>query len=86
ASSFAPYKIYNIGNNRPVELSDFISVLEEHLGKKAVKEYLPMQSGDVAETFADIDDLMADVGFKPSTPIEEGLKRFIGWYKNYYRI
>jgi UDP-glucuronate 4-epimerase len=69
-----------------VELSDFISVLEEHLGKKAVKEYLPMQSGDVAETFADIDDLMADVGFKPSTPIEEGLKRFIGWYKNYYRI
>ncbi|MDH7565698.1 MAG: NAD-dependent epimerase [Clostridiales bacterium] len=86
ASSFAPYKIYNIGNNRPVELSDFISVLEEHLGKKAVKEYLPMQSGDVEETFADIDDLAADVGFKPSTPLEEGLKRFIGWYRDYYRI
>ena len=83
-TSQAPYKVYNIGNNQPVELMKFISVLEDKLGKKAVKNFLPMQPGDVPETFADIDDLMEDVGFKPATTIEQGIKKFINWYKDYY--
>jgi len=86
ATSFAPYKIYNIGNNKPVELSHFIEVLEMKLGKKAVKNFLPLQDGDVPETFADIDDLTRDVGFKPDTSIEEGIGNFVDWYKQYYRI
>ena len=80
----APYRIYNIGNNQPVELLYFIEVLENALGKKAIKEMLPMQPGDVPETYADIDDLVADVGFKPSTSIEEGISRFADWFKWYY--
>ena len=84
ASSFAPYKLYNIGNNKPVELLIFIETLEEKLGKKAVKKFLPIQDGDVPETFADVDDLMKDVGFKPSTAIEEGLGRFVDWYLEYF--
>lgn len=83
-TSQAPYKVYNIGNNQPVELMKFISVLEDKLGKKAVKNFLPMQPGDVPETFADIDDLMEDVGFKPATTIEQGIKKFVNWYKDYY--
>lgn len=83
-TSYAPYKIYNIGNNSPVELMRFIEVLEDCLGKKAEKRLLPMQSGDVASTYADVDDLMRDVGFKPSTPIESGIKRFVAWYLDYY--
>jgi len=83
-SSSAPYKIYNIGNNNPVKLTRFIEVIEEKLGKKAIKEYLPMQPGDVPATYADVDDLMSDVGFKPSTSIEEGVGRFVDWYKEYY--
>ena len=86
ASSFAPYKIYNIGNNQPVELLYFIEVLESKLGKKAVKNFLPLQEGDVPETYADVDDLMRDVGFKPSTSIETGIENFVGWYKQYYKI
>jgi UDP-glucuronate 4-epimerase len=79
-SSSAPYRIYNIGNNRPVGLLRFIEVLEEKLGRKAVKNLLPMQPGDVAVTCADVEDLMRDVGFRPATPIEEGLGRFVDWY------
>ncbi|MBX2895013.1 MAG: NAD-dependent epimerase [Cyclobacteriaceae bacterium] len=86
ATSFAPYKIYNIGNNNPVELLRFIEVLEEKLGKKAVKNFLPLQDGDVPATFANIDDLMQDVGFKPATTIETGIGNFVNWYKNYYKI
>jgi len=86
ASSFAPYKIYNIGNNQPVELLHFIEVLESKLGRKAVKNLLPLQEGDVPETYADVDDLMQDVGFKPSTTIETGIGNFVNWYKEYYKV
>jgi UDP-glucuronate 4-epimerase len=82
--SYAPYKLYNIGNNKPVELMHFIEVLEDCLGKKAEKNLLPIQAGDVPATYADVDDLIKDVGFKPSTPIEEGIKKFVEWYKAYY--
>ncbi len=85
-SSAAPYKLYNIGNHNPVELMRFIEVLEDHLGVKAVKNMLPMQPGDVPATFADVDDLVRDVGFKPSTPIEVGIERFVTWYRSYYRV
>lgn len=86
ATSFAPYKVYNIGNNQPVELIHFIEVLENKLGKKAVKNFLPLQDGDVPETFADVDDLVNDVGFKPSTSIETGIGNFVNWYLDYYKI
>lgn len=84
--SFAPYRIYNLGNNDPVELLRFIEVLEECLGKKGEKNLLPLQPGDVPATFADIDDLVRDVGFKPETSIEEGLGKFVEWYRNYYQV
>ena len=83
-SSSAPYKIYNIGNNNPVELIKFIEAIEDVLGKKARKAFMEMQPGDVAATYADVDDLMADVGFKPATPIETGIKRFVEWFKAFY--
>ncbi len=86
ATSRAPYRIYNIGNNRPVELLRFIEVIEKKLGKTAVKEMLPMQPGDVPATYADVDDLMRDTGFAPSTPLETGISRFIDWYRDYYQI
>ena len=86
ATSFAPYKIYNIGSNHPVELLYFIETLEKNLHKKAKKIFLPMQPGDVPATCADVDDLMADVGFKPATSIEEGIKKFLSWYKDYYKL
>jgi UDP-glucuronate 4-epimerase len=82
--SKAPYRVYNIGNHTPVELEHLIATLEDALGKKAVKEYLPMQAGDVPATYADVQDLEEAVGFKPATPIEEGVKRFVAWYRNYY--
>ena len=85
-TSYAPYRIYNIGNNSPVELLRFIEVLEEKLGRKAIKNLLPIQPGDVPATCADVDDLMRDVGFAPETPIEEGIGRFVEWYREYYRI
>lgn len=85
-TSFAPYRIYNIGNSSPVELLRYIEVIEENLGKKAVKNFLPLQDGDVPETFADVDDLMRAVDFKPATSIETGIKNFIDWYLNYYKI
>lgn len=83
--SLAPYRIYNIGNNNPVQLMHMIETLEKNLGKTANKNFLPMQPGDVLATFADVDDLMNDVGFKPSTTIEEGLEKFVEWYKSYYK-
>jgi UDP-glucuronate 4-epimerase len=86
ASSLAPYKIYNIGNNSPVELLYFIESIESCLNKKAKKNFLPLQPGDVQATYADVDDLMADVGFKPATPIEQGIKIFVDWYRQYYQV
>ena len=85
-TSFAPYKVYNIGNNKPVKLERFISVLEEKIGKKANKIYMDMQPGDVLKTYADVSDLENAVGFKPDTSIEEGLGKFVEWYKNYYKL
>ena len=85
-SSRAPYKMYNIGNNSPVGLMQCIEVLEHRLGRKAEKNMLPLQPGDVPETWADIDDLVRDVGFKPSTPIEVGIERFVKWYRSYYPV
>jgi UDP-glucuronate 4-epimerase len=85
-SSYAPYRIYNIGNNQPVALLDFIAAIEKALGRTAVKEMRPMQAGDVTATYADIDDLTRDVGFRPSTPIEEGIRRFVNWYRGYYEV
>jgi UDP-glucuronate 4-epimerase len=84
ASSRAPYRVFNIGNNKPVPLPVFIELLEKHLGKTARKEFLPFQKGDVKETYADIDALDNYVGFKPATTIEEGIARFVEWYKEYY--
>jgi UDP-glucuronate 4-epimerase len=86
ATSFAPYKIYNIGNNKPIDLLDFIEALEKALQKKAIRNFMPIQPGDVAETFADIDDLVNEVQFKPSTSIEEGIEKFVNWYLEYYKI
>jgi UDP-glucuronate 4-epimerase len=85
-SSRAPYKVYNIGNNNPVELMHFIEVLESCLGKTAEKNLLPIQPGDVPITYADVDDLVRDVGFRPSTAIEVGIERFVNWYRAYYNI
>lgn len=82
----SPYKIYNIGNNQPVQLNDFIQVLEKHLGKKAIKKLLPIQPGDVPETFADIDELVKDIDYKPQVSIEEGIEKFVEWFKDYYKI
>ena len=79
----APYKLYNIGNNQPVTLRRFITALEMALGQKAVENHLPMQPGDVPVTYADVDELIADVGFKPATEVEDGLERFVRWYRNY---
>ncbi len=83
--SNARYKIYNIGNNQPVELLTFIEVIEKAMGKEAIKNFLPMQPGDVPRTYADVDDLMRDVGFKPTTNIEQGIESFVRWYKDFYQ-
>ena len=84
-TSKAPYRLYNIGNNNPVELLHFIDVIAKALGKTAHKRLLPMQPGDVPATYADVDDLKRDVGFQPATPIEEGVRRFVNWYRAYYQ-
>jgi UDP-glucuronate 4-epimerase len=86
ARSAAPWRVYNIGNNQPAELMDVVAHLEQALGRKAEREMLPMQPGDVPATYADVDDLMRDVGFRPSTPIAEGVRRFVEWYREYHRI
>ena len=85
-TSYAPYRIYNIGNHNPVELIKFINVIEDCLGKKATMNLMDIQPGDVPATCADVDDLMKDVGFKPDTPIEEGISRFVEWYRGYYKL
>jgi UDP-glucuronate 4-epimerase len=82
----APARIYNIGNNRPEDLMDVVAVLEKELGREAVKQMLPMQPGDVLATYADIDDLTRDVGFRPATSIEDGIRAFVAWYREHYRI
>ena len=85
-TSYARYKIYNIGNNHPVQLMDFIAAIEDALGKKAIKNFMDLQPGDVPATYADVDDLIEDVGFKPDTSIEAGIGRFVEWFKEYYKI
>jgi UDP-glucuronate 4-epimerase len=85
-TSSAPWRIYNIGNNNPCTLLNFIEILEDCLGQKAIKNMLPMQKGDVPYTFANTDDLMKDVGYKPETKIEDGIAKFVEWYKDYYKI
>lgn len=86
ATSKAPYRIYNIGNNQPVELMYLIETLERALGTTAVKNMLPLQPGDVPATYADVDDLTRDAGFRPTTPIEDGVERFVKWYREYHRV
>jgi UDP-glucuronate 4-epimerase len=86
ATSYAPYRIYNIGNNQPVELMRYIQVLEQCLGKKAKLEMLPMQDGDVPATSANVDSLGKDVGFRPHTSVEHGISRFVEWYKSYHGV
>ncbi|MFY0214356.1 NAD-dependent epimerase [Bacillus cereus] len=85
-TSYVPYKVYNIGNNSPVRLMDFISAIEEKLNIEAKKEFLPLQAGDVPQTYADVQDLINDIGFKPQTTIKDGVGRFIDWYLEYYKI
>ncbi|HLF12697.1 MAG TPA: NAD-dependent epimerase [Gammaproteobacteria bacterium] len=86
ATSKAPYRLYNIGNQQPVELMRYIEVLEECLGRKAERNLLPMQAGDVPDTWADVEDLARDVGYRPSTPVEEGVRSFVDWYLDYYQV
>ena len=86
STSCVPYKLYNIGNNQPVALMDFIRAIEKALGIEAIKEYLPLQPGDVPATYADVSDLIKDTGFKPSTSVEEGINNFVQWYKEYYQL
>jgi UDP-glucuronate 4-epimerase len=83
--SSAPWRVYNIGNNNPVDVPEVVKILEAAIGKKAIRELLPMQPGDVPATFADVDDLMRDVGFKPSTPIADGIAHFVAWYNQYHQ-
>lgn len=86
ATSKAPYRIYNIGSNNPVELLRYIEVLEDCLGKKAIKNLLPLQPGDVPDTYADVDALIEDVDYKPTTPVEVGIENFVRWYRDYYKV
>jgi UDP-glucuronate 4-epimerase len=86
AASFAPYRIFNIGNSRPVNLMRYIEVLEQCLGRKAQLEMLPMQPGDVQATLADVTELSRATGFRPNTPVEQGIAKFVAWYRDYYRI
>lgn len=86
ATSNAPFRLYNIGSNNPVNLSRYIQVLEETLGVEAKKNLLPLQPGDVPDTFANVDDLIQDVGYRPATPIEYGIAEFVKWYKAYYNV
>jgi len=86
SSSVSPYKIYNIGNNNPVKLMDFIAAIEEKLNKTAIKNMMPIQAGDVPATFADVKNLVKDLNYRPNTSIEEGISNFVDWYVDYYRI
>ena len=84
-SSYAPYKVYNIGNNSPVRLMEFVEAIENKLGKEAKKNYMDLQPGDVPETYANVDDLFRDIGFKPETTIQDGVNKFVDWYLEYYK-
>ena len=86
ATSYAPYRVYNIGNNKPAELIEFIEVIETELGKKAIKEFLPMQAGDVPATHADISNLITDTGYSPGFTVQQGVRHFISWYKDYFQV
>ena len=86
AAANAPSRVYNVGNHRPEELLHVVSLLERELGRTAIKELLPMQPGDVVETFADVEDLMRDTGFAPSTPIEQGVHNFVTWYRDHFKV
>lgn len=86
STSSAPYKVYNIGNNNPVKLMDFITAIEHKLGKQIHKNFLPLQAGDVPSTYADIEDLVEDLGYKPSTPIQKGIDKFIDWYRDFFNV
>ena len=86
ATSNAPWRVYNIGNNQPIELMDYIAALEKALGKKAEKEFLPLQAGDVPATYANVDDLVEQFDYKPSTSVEDGINRFVTWYRNYFKV
>lgn len=86
SSSYAPYKVYNIGNNSPVSLMEFIEAIEEKIGKKAIKNYMPLQAGDVPATYANVEDLYRDIDFRPQTSIKDGVGKFVDWYMNYYKI
>ncbi|MGY4440527.1 nucleoside-diphosphate-sugar epimerase [Bradyrhizobium sp. LM2.3] len=86
AAANAPSKVYNVGNHHPEELMHVVGLLEQELGRTAVKELLPMQPGDVLETFADVSDLMRDTGFAPSTPIAHGVRNFVTWYRDHFKV
>jgi UDP-glucuronate 4-epimerase len=86
ASSAAPWKIYNIGNNNPEDLMHVVSLLEKEFGRSATKEMLPMQPGDVPATYADVEDLVRDIGFRPTTTVEDGIRRFAEWYREYHKV
>jgi UDP-glucuronate 4-epimerase len=86
SSSYAPYRLYNIGNNQPVELSRYVAVLEQCLGRKAERNLLPLQPGDVPDTYADVQALVRDFGYQPATSVEVGIARFVDWYKDFYRV
>jgi UDP-glucuronate 4-epimerase len=86
ALSSAPYRVYNIGNGHPVELNDFIAILEQKLGRKAIRQDLPQQPGDIADTWADCSDLERDYGYRPSTSLEDGISRFVDWYLDHYQV
>jgi len=85
-SSKAPWAVYNIGNNSPVNLMDFIRALEKELGREADKEFLELQPGDVPDTYADVEDLVRNVDYRPATPVQEGIRRFVAWYREYFRV
>ena len=86
ANSKAPYRVYNIGNNKPAELIEFIEAIENELGRKGIKEFLPMQPGDVPATNADITELITDTGYSPQFSVKEGVKHFVRWYKDYFKV
>jgi UDP-glucuronate 4-epimerase len=85
-TSLAPWRVYNIGNSQPVELMDYIGAIEKALGKTATKELLPLQPGDVPDTYANVDDLVEQFDYKPATPVQDGIQRFVDWYRNYYKV
>jgi len=86
STSSAPYKVYNIGNNNPVKLMDFIQAIESALGKEIEKQMLPLQAGDVPSTYANVDDLVKNLGYKPNTPVQQGIDNFVAWYREFFKI